>query len=364
MQTSHELKRQKRMPKANPAARGQIAGGIRQRITSGLLAPGAQLPTRAQIEQEFSASPVTVQHGFDMLQRDGFIQVHGRQGTFVVKHPPHLYHFGLVLAQSRGNYTTNRLMQCLLNEAALYDGAHHDGRRISLHFGVEDHVDNLAMCRLRDAVRDHCLAGLIFPENPFSSRLASSSLGLAPNLPRVTLLAEPTDHFAAVNFAPLAGKALAYLAQRGCKRIAVLTNLANEVDVEQFTCAIQQHGMTTRPYWIQSVELAIAAAARRLVNLLFHAGQDERPDGFFITDDNLVEHAMGGLIAAGVRVPDDVQVVTHCNFPAAAPKVLPVKRLGYRIRDVMSACVDLLAAQQQGLPPGKRNVNPVFEEEM
>lgn len=347
-----------------PATRRQIADRLRRMVVSGELRPGAQLPIRTRIEQEFGASPATVQHAFDLLRHDGFIHVNGRQGTYVVEHPPHLYHFALVFNQHVSGHTANRLFQCLLSEAALYDGSRGDPRRISTHFGVEDHVDNLQMRHLRSAVRNHCLAGLIFPENPFTTRLASSFLGTAPGLPRVALIGDPTDSLAAVTFAPFAGRALDYLAKQGCQRIAVLSNLFDVTSVERFASDIRQHGMTTRPYWIQSVELPAAAAARRLVNLLFHRGQDERPDGFLITDDNLVEHAMGGLIDAGMRVPQDVQVVTHCNFPEAAPKVLPVKRLGYHIHDVMAAFLELLAEQQQGHKPGKRVVNPVFEDEI
>ena len=349
--------------KAPSATRGEIADSIRQQIVAGRLKPGTQLPTRAQIEKEHGASPATVQHAFDLLQRDGFIQVHGRQGTYVVDYPPHLYHYAMVFHQHLSGHTDNRLFQAMIRTAGRYDGTQPEPRRIATQHGVEDHVDNQQMRKLRHAVRNRSLAGLIFPENPFSTGLASSYLGLAPAMPRVSLLAAPTETFAAVAFEPMISKALDYLAQVGCRRVAVLSNLCDETSAEWLTSAIQQRGMTTRPYWIQAVHLMAPMAARRVVNLLFHGGQDERPDGFLITDDNLVEYAIGGLVDAAVQVPSELRVVAHCNFPVTAPTVLPVKRLGYRISDVMDACLELLAEQGQGKPPGLRLVNAVFEDE-
>jgi hypothetical protein len=96
-----------------------------------------------------------------------------------------------------------------------------------------------------------------------------------------------------------------------------------------------------------------------------HANQSVRPDGLIIADDNFVEAASGGLIRAGVRVPEDVEVVAHCNFPWPTPSVLPVKRLGFSARQVLRECINSVDAQRRGeaiKPPIA--IPALFEEEV
>ena len=73
-------------------------------------------------------------------------------------------------------------------------------------------------------------------------------------------------------------------------------------------------------------------------------------DALIVMDDNLVEHASAGILAAGVRVPEQLDVVAHCNFPWPAPSVLPVARLGYRAAEVLDRCVDWINARREGRP--------------
>ena len=89
------------------------------------------------------------------------------------------------------------------------------------------------------------------------------------------------------------------------------------------------------------------------------------PDALLISDDNLVEHATAGLVAAGARVPEDVEVVAHCNFPWPTPSVLSVERLGYDAREVLDRCLRAIDDRRSGVP-GSDNVDvPVrFEREV
>jgi DNA-binding LacI/PurR family transcriptional regulator len=111
------------------------------------------------------------------------------------------------------------------------------------------------------------------------------------------------------------------------------------------------------------VNQATPETARNLIHLLMQGA--ERPDALLIADDNLVEHATAGLVAAGVRVPDDLEVVAHCNFPHPTPSVLPVRRLGYDAREVMKACVESIDIQRRdGKTAPTVTVKAVFEDEI
>jgi GntR family transcriptional regulator len=68
---------------ANPMYR-QIAEDLRQRIESGRIAPGAQLPTELELREEFDASRNTVRDAIKWLINLGLVATRPGQGTFVV----------------------------------------------------------------------------------------------------------------------------------------------------------------------------------------------------------------------------------------------------------------------------------------
>ena len=104
-------------------------------------------------------------------------------------------------------------------------------------------------------------------------------------------------------------------------------------------------------------------SARNAMHLLMHADQKERPDGLIITDDNLVEAATAGLLDAGVSVPQDLTVVAHCNFPWPTPSHVPARRLGYDVRQILSACLSDIDRQRNGGKPKSISIPAVWEED-
>ena len=69
---------------ANPMYR-QIAEDLRQRIESGELAPGSQLPTELALRDEYEASRNTVRDAIKWLINLGLVATRPGQGTFVVE---------------------------------------------------------------------------------------------------------------------------------------------------------------------------------------------------------------------------------------------------------------------------------------
>jgi DNA-binding LacI/PurR family transcriptional regulator len=106
-------------------------------------------------------------------------------------------------------------------------------------------------------------------------------------------------------------------------------------------------------------------AVRNCLHLLFNRNQTERPDALLIGDDGWSEYAVAGLVVAGVRVPEDVEVVAHANFPAPASRVLPFRRLGWEVRQFLDTAVDLLEGQRESGTVGAGVRLPaVFEDEI
>jgi DNA-binding LacI/PurR family transcriptional regulator len=101
------------------------------------------------------------------------------------------------------------------------------------------------------------------------------------------------------------------------------------------------------------------------VQLLFRGATEDRPDGLIIADDHLVANAASGLMTAGIRVPADVTVVNHANFPEPRSANLPFTRIGFDIRQLMLEAVDLITAARQGRRPAQpRRIGAIFEHDL
>ncbi len=339
----------------------ELRGGILERT----FPPGSRLPTRHQLQKRFGVSSVTVQRALDRLTEDGFVEARGRHGTFVSQHPPHASHYGLAFPVAPGGDGWVRFWTALGNEGlAMQRDA---TRTVSLYHGIDGHGENDGRQRLLRDIRNRRLAGLIFAAHPF--RLLESPIVLEPGLPRlafadpgliagVTALQLESDSFV--------DRALDHFRSRGRKRVALIGVPGHGgAFLERFHAGLVARGMETRPYWVQMISPVAAEGARQVAHLLLHAGQTELPDALLISDDNLVEHATAGLIAASAAVPEVCEVMAHCNFPWPTPSVLPVRRLGFDARQALRLAMEEIDRQRRGAPARASIAIPaLFEDEV
>jgi DNA-binding LacI/PurR family transcriptional regulator len=344
---------------------GQIAQHLRQQIVRGELPPGAQLPKRIELERQFSVSPLTLQRALSSLIEDGFVYAKTGQGTFVASHPPHLSRYGLIFPfHPNGQNPWSNYYTALNNEALSLQKA--DPNTLTIYYGLELPENRSECDKLIADVESHRLAGLVFASTPVNFR--GTPLLDEPRIARVAVMRNPGFGIPQIRLDgdAFSTKAMDYLAGRGRHRVAVINSATMSLDwMESFRQAVAQRGMDTHPYWIQGVHTIGAEWARNVIHLMFNAPADQRPDALFISDDNLVPHATAGLLAAGVNVPEDVDVVVHANFPWPTPSVVPVKRLGFDARQVLRLCLQSIDRQRK-LESVEQltSVTPLFEEEI
>ncbi|MGW5011274.1 GntR family transcriptional regulator [Micromonospora chalcea] len=70
-------------PSADRAVFRQLADLLRDRITSGDLAPGASLPSELRLAQEYGLSRTSVRQAVALLRSEGLVIVEPPRGTFV-----------------------------------------------------------------------------------------------------------------------------------------------------------------------------------------------------------------------------------------------------------------------------------------
>ena len=343
-----------------PVKLQRIEQVLRLRMVDGILSPGSQLPRRDDLQQEFKVSRDTIQRVFDHLLADGFITANGRGGTYVVERPPHLSRFAVVFVDPVARWS--RFWHALHREASAISQL---GERDIVCFpDVAPHPDNRAFQQLLHDVRTLRLAGIILASDP--GALTGSAILAEPRIPCVSIMVGPPQPGLPAIYPDqrsFVDRSLDWLAARGHRRIGVLTTPGFPND--HLRAALAKRGMDSDPRWFQGMAIDAAEWSRNCVHLMIGGPAAQRPQALLITDDNLVEHAMSGVAAAGLRVPDDLAVVGHCNFPWPTPSVFPIRRLGYDAREILHGCLALIDDQRAQRPHRMETLVPArFEDEI
>ena len=329
---------------------------LRGQIVAGTLAPGMRLPTRADLEERFAVSSVTVQRALDVLTAHGFITARGTLGTFVNDRPPHLGHYAVVFFARPGAEGWMRFRESL-RQAALATS----GRRLTMFFCSPDAAGERQRTALYAAIAAQALAGVVFTSHPYSF-VGTPALD-APGLPRVAVM--PPGELPGLKRVTYDEKAflrlaLARLRAVDCRRIALLT-VPHQYESDDLDAQLAAHGLVSPAHWRLAIHPDHADSARACIHLLLHTDQRRRPDALLVGDDNLFVHAVAGLNDAKLRVPADLTVIAHANFPDPLAPTPGVLRLGYDARTTLATCLELIDAQRVGSSvPNVTRIPPVF----
>ncbi|MCX5662691.1 MAG: GntR family transcriptional regulator [Planctomycetota bacterium] len=325
-----------------------LASELRRAIITGTLAPGARVPTRAELVSQNGLSLITVQRALERLERDGFVESRGSLGTFVARFPPHRFRYGLAFVNPSNVVALSNYWSTLAQHADSMASA--EPRRVHTYFDVDAHADNESFRLLRSDLAARRVAGLVFTSTP---RLLEGTSALhLPDLPRVVLGNEPFHDCAvlSLDYDSMVQQAMDLFAAQGRRRIAAIT-VSNvlEAGIQAIMHSAQKRGMECKTAWIHGIDHLHPMWAGNSARLLMSLPPAERPDGLLILDDNLVEHATAGVIDMGVRVPDQLGVVAHCNFPRITTSLVPSSRVGFDARQVLVTAMDLIDRMQMGL---------------
>ena len=338
----------------------RVVAALRAEILGGALPPQSQLPTLDALERRFLVTRPTVVRALRWLKRDGFVYASSTRGVFVTPRPPHLHRYGVVFSRGPNDWDWNRFWAALASEAAAV-GQKRDQETVFFYGINRESTASQTYRQLQRELRAGRFAGLVIVG---SEELKGLPFWAESAVPKVVIWPDngihreiPHIHIDRDSFV---AKSLDYLGARGCRRVAVLTNDTDRFP--EYPQAMAARGIAAEPYWFLTAGIKFPEAAHNIIRLLMHSAN--RPEGLVVADDNLVEHAMAGLIAAGVRVPEELEVVAHCNWSFPVGAVLPAKRLGYDVHQLMETCLVTLETLKHGqsVPP-LQLVPAVFEDE-
>ena len=338
---------------------GRIAEDLRRQIVSGRLRPSDPLPIRDDLRKQFSVSNTTIQAALDRLAKEGFVHARPRAGTFVVDHPPHLYHYGLLVTSGNTDLSRNHFWQALARASTETDLE--APRQIRLFTGVQPNVHNKITQRVERHVLDHRLAGLIFSSNaqsftgtPILSEPGIARIAFSTPSPGVVGIALDRQIFWQM--------AIERLSRLGRRRLAVITRINPDPEEDFLLKLIAQHGMISKTAWRQASPQT-EEADRRLAMLLMDPSHLERPDALVIADDNLVPGVTAGIAELGIRCPGELAVIAHTNYPSPTEAHCPVFRLGWDARTAIQNAVETIDQINAGNEvPDSTRLLPVFED--
>ena len=314
--------------------------------------------------KEHGVSINTVQKALNELARDGFVVAQGTRGTFVAGQLPHLARCGIVFPRlsDRDDHDLHKPYYAALLTEALRCRQRND-LELKIYEKVTGHIDDPQSRQLLEDVHRCRLAGLIVTSPMVFIDTAVAQLW-KQDLPVVwTSDYTPSRNILSVHLANnrMIEQVMDHFVACGRRRVAVLGTGLWLRDVT--LAALAARGLETRPSWLQSVHPMGREAARGVMRLLLEAR--EVPDALWIADDSLVEPATAGLRDGGARVPEDIEVVAHANFPHPTLSHVPSRRIGFDVRDVLAESMELIRRRRAGETVQRiTEIAPVWEGEL
>lgn len=339
-----------------------IASTLRTRVINGDFLPKDRIPRREDLINEFEASSVTVQKALASLEKDGFIVSKGKLGTFVADKPPHLNQIALVFPMERDSSGWGLYWDHL--EQAADHVITDQGLKLKIYTGIDSLYPGKDYEKLLDDVAHDRLAGMIFSTPPF--RVDKTDIVKKPGIPRVIMAQNQGWYenagYVDINSDSFNQKLVKFLKAKKCKTIAMLLNADSKR--EKLLSTLEQEGIQCPDKFRQGVSLKHVEWVKNNMLLMFDKEYPQRPNVLVILDDNFFEPALAGILDAGINIPQDLEIITHSNFPWESEYPAPVTRLGYDMHSLLEMFLAELESQRNGNAPQDASLDAVFEEEM
>jgi DNA-binding LacI/PurR family transcriptional regulator len=338
--------------------RRQLVEELKDWIVDGEMKPGDSLPTYEELNNRFDASRGTFHHVLKQLKQDGFVVSVERQGTFLAEHLPCRSRYALIFDSDE---QSNVFWTKLAREAQRISR-----KRLDQQFEVFscDGVKN-ELNELQDKLERRLFAGIFFFFEP-RSQLARGIAKNFPKIPKVFLGDyKLADNRCVIRLdgAACVTKVMEYAASQRVKKIGFIAR-GGPLFITHFPVLAKQFGIETRPEWILSAPEKYTLAVKNLVWLLMSLPNGERPEALYVADDNLLPLVQAALVEKGVKVPDELMLICHYNFPDCTQTVLPVKKIGYDVRDILNQGVQLIRSHYTEKPVVEATVSGKYDSEI
>lgn len=338
---------------------------IKDDIIIGRYKSGNRIPSFTEMGNIYNESRAVLQKAIEQLKHEGFLYSVDRKGVYTTKTLPHVCRYAFVFTGSPGKNNWSKFDSCLLNQIPLVQNEH-EGLTIApfFNFGTDEDMTGCENFFSEAAARR--FAGVIIVGESCSHETMRRIKKALGNIPLVGICCEDSE-FLSYNIRTERNKffekGLSYLQSIGRKKTAVLSLSCCIADIKSH---VVSNKFPINGKWILGAEFNCPEQIDSIIELLFDYDHKTRPDSLIIENDNLFRHAMNAMSKLSLKVPEDVTVISHCNWPLENGSDYHVKWLGYDVRNMLESAIASIdmAKDKKRIKAAKHIESPVFYEEI
>ena len=333
----------------------QLANGFRQAILSGYYKPGERLPSFTQMVDELGVSIRAPRDAMKILQETNLVRSRPRIGCEVMARDERIWKGQVVVAVNaayEGSYYISILIGAI-RQAVVAAG--YSFRSVTVDAGPQGRPDFAQLDAVLSGPLSYVIA--VYPDDRLAKRILKSG---KPALAYVDVQSggglETIRFSSARNMVSIAKKIKA----AGVRRILVAEY--SRMPLFDRLCVkmgMELEHLTIRPkegprYLVSLKERAMEAVVGRL------GGKRDLPDLLLFSDDYVAFGGLVGLATCGIRVPDEMRVLTLANvgFEPVFPVPLAQIRIDPRANGAAIAAKAL--ARMEGRPFSDPLPSPEF----
>lgn len=306
----------------------QVAGGLRRAIQSGHYPTGVTLPTLDQTAQFLGVSSNVVQTAIKRLSHEGLVTARPKRGIEVCPVGQHRWQAHVLYLHWGGAssfyeaVSSETVMNRLLARHILVTSGQLNGDEVAAKYPLISSIIHAGPINMAVLAGSAEFVGVFLAENeiPFV-HLTGTVMGAPSRLARRVLVEESrpalekaVQHAAACGVRSLLMMVLNNEGDNGTMRglaeaagFSVRMLVAKPADKKDMPAAVQRGGLEGMARWLESGE--------------------PLPDLIYFADDYLAQGGLTALLARGIRIPEEVQVISWANrdsgpvFPKALTRV-------------------------------------------
>ncbi|BDI32023.1 LacI family transcriptional regulator [Capsulimonas corticalis] len=317
-----------------------IEQNLRDRIQSGHWPPGAMLPSRKALAQEYDVDMRTIQRAVSGLLADGALNAHGGRGTFVAQ-----------ATDAGGENSPGAGVQTVVIVAdpsfhpgpgwfAVVNSIHEGLRRQDLQYRIvtintADKSPESVIRHERDALKmaaTEDVAGVIMFHAGGEATLPDIQRVLSAKIPVVFVDRVPFEHgcdFVGIDNRMAAREAVDYLISIGHRKIAFVAPDENVSSVQErmegYFDARMSAGLVTSEDLVFPLSLeklfanaTVKSEVERVIDAMM--ALPEPPTAVFAVNDFIAEYILIALEEKGIAVPETLSVIGFDDIERFAPQ--------------------------------------------
>ncbi len=333
--------------------------------------PGDRLCTIAAFARRFEVSFHSVREALSVLEQEGLIERHAGRGTFVCDGQKGRHVGVLVEIDLAAPHTSYYYRRAAGQTVELLRAAGVDARLYTGHASqTQPRPLDITSTEFRAALALNVFSGVIAfaaPEHRFPLWFQDLRRAGIPIVSGGGKIGEEVDAVVRPDLNQMIRSGVGYLLAHGRRRIALMAwrsrwePAGHQVEefIDTFRAAMAEAGLPVYDRWVRDDLPPVAPGAGwEEFREIWMAGDahGEKPDGMLIADDNLFLGAAMAVLQLGIRVPEDLLIVSHHNQGSGLASPLPVTRLEFNPDAFAQARVDLLLKLMRRQPLPSRDI--------